>query len=160
TLGAVWLGEERVGEDIALPPGAHLRVYLQPIRFAADEVDWRRTILHESADFLVVNKPGGVPVHATVDNWRDNVLFHVRGLVEGEVLVTHRLDTPVSGLLVLARTPEFQRCFNSALAEGRVTKHYRALVEGEPSLGGHTHYLDPDHEGTVTLSETPRPSWL
>ena len=44
--------------------GAYFRVHLHPKRFpAAYEVqDWRARIVHDGAEFVVVNKPPGLQV--------------------------------------------------------------------------------------------------
>ena len=47
----------------------------------------------------------------------------------------HRLDTPVSGCLLLAKTPEAARFLSAAFAAGDVEKRYWAITE-KPANGG------------------------
>ena len=51
----------------------------------------------------------------------------------------HRLDQPVAGLLVFARTPAAAKTLNQQLTSHQFGKYYRALVFGQP----------PKDEGTL-----------
>ena len=58
----------------------------------------------------------------------------------------HRLDTPVSGCLLLAKTPQAAAFLNAAFAGRRVEKHYWAVVEKPstdalPESGELVHWL-------------------
>ena len=55
----------------------------------------------------------------------------------GEVFlgVVHRLDRPVSGLVVFARTSKALTRLNKMFAEGQVHKTYWAIVKGEKARG-------------------------
>jgi len=56
--------------------------------------------------------------------------------------VVHRLDRPVSGLVVFARTSKALTRLNKMFAEGEVHKTYWAIVEGRPQGEGQlTHWL-------------------
>ncbi len=48
--------------------------------------------------------------------------------------VVHRLDRPVSGLVMFARTSKALSRLNAMFASGNVHKTYRALVKNEPKL--------------------------
>eukprot|EP00466_Bigelowiella_natans_P000220 jgi/Bigna1/66160/fgenesh1_pg.1_\ len=55
--------------DMAIEWGSFIRVHCHPIRFdAVYTVDWPKRIIAESEHYVVLNKPEGVPVPATVDN--------------------------------------------------------------------------------------------
>lgn len=60
--------------------------------------------------------------------------------------VIHRLDQPVSGILVFAKTPEAARDLNKQLTAEGFGKHYLALVDGIPEKeqGTLTDYLVKD----------------
>lgn len=54
----------RLATDVAITDGGYFRVHVHPKRFpAAYGVDWRSRIVHDCADYVVVNKPAGVQVH-------------------------------------------------------------------------------------------------
>jgi 23S rRNA pseudouridine1911/1915/1917 synthase len=66
--------------------------------------------------------------------------------------VIHRLDQPVSGILVFARTPEAARSLNKQLTGEGFGKHYQALVEGTPpaSQGTLTDYMVKDSRSNLS----------
>jgi 23S rRNA pseudouridine1911/1915/1917 synthase len=159
-FGAVYRDRQRVKSDQALSPGQYIRVHLQPKRFPVEGIDWRATIVHCEEDFLVVNKPAGIPVHATLDNQLENVLQQLHVALGDSLYVTQRLDTEVSGLIVFAKTQEFQRRFNQLLAERKVTKRYGALVTSAPELGRHIHFMEPSARSPKKVSAETRLNWM
>lgn len=50
----------------------------------------------------------------------------------------HRLDRPVSGVMVWARNPRAARRLSEQFAKGRVIKQYWAIVQGEPAANSGT----------------------
>ena len=76
-------------------------------------------MLREEEDYVVIDKPGGVPTVPTVDNLYENCLHMTGRAIEarGPLRVTHRLDQPTSGGLVLAKTKAFCSHFNQLLSE-------------------------------------------
>lgn len=159
-LGAIYRKGRRVLEDAEIKPGEHFTVYLDPKRFPVSAVNWKDAVLVSEPDFLVAKKPPGIPAHATLDNLIDNVLFQLRRLTECHLLVTQRIDLPVGGLMVLAKTEDFQRSFNKWLESRQVEKRYRALVDKAPPEGRHIHFMEPS-EGTPKRVATQTGSgWL
>ena len=57
--------------------------------------------------------------------------------------VVHRLDRPVSGVLVLAKKKSTLKLLNQQFAEHRTTKRYKAIVSQRPSADSATltHYI-------------------
>jgi 23S rRNA-/tRNA-specific pseudouridylate synthase len=145
---------------VGLQKGDHVQVFVAPARFPFEGIDWAKCIVYENAQFAVAHKPGAVPVHATPDNARENLLFQLRRALGKALLITQRLDTPVEGLVVLARTMEFQRHFNALLAERAVGKRYRALLVKAPKPGVLTHYMDPSEKTPRQVSAEAKPGWL
>ena len=160
SFGAVYQDRQRINSNRLLSPGQYIRVHLHPKRFPVDGIDWTKTIVHDDKEFVVVNKPAGIPVHATLDNQVENVLHQLRLTLGGSVYVTQRLDTEVGGLIVFAKTEEFQRQFNRLLLERKVKKQYRALVISAPEVGRHIHYMEPTERSSKTVSTENRPNWL
>ncbi|MBY0372153.1 RluA family pseudouridine synthase, partial [bacterium] len=156
-LGAIYSNKRRVFEDRPLAKGAYLRLHLKPKRFAVDKVDWHTSRVRETSDFLIVHKPAGIPLHASLDNAVENVLERLREETRQPLYVTGRLDTPVAGLVVLAKTPDFQKRFNHLLAHREVVKQYRALSENAVPVGKLVHYMAPSERAPrqVSTEQTP-----
>ncbi len=83
-------------------------------------------VLYRDAHLLAVNKPPGVPAQA--DRTGDPDVLQLLG--DPSLLLTHRIDRPVSGVLLLACDADTQRALNEAFASGAVRKTYLAIVEG------------------------------
>jgi 23S rRNA pseudouridine1911/1915/1917 synthase len=93
------------------------------------------TVIHEDARMLVVDKPSGLPVHASA-KFYFNTLSRVlteRYPDEPELQICHRLDRETSGCLVCARDREAAAFLKNAIADKtRTTKQYLAIVHGQP----------------------------
>lgn len=96
-------------------------------------------ILYEDNHLLVVNKPAGTLCQR--DATGDVTLLEMaRAYLKekyqkpGNVFLglVHRLDRPVAGALVLARTSKAAARLSASFREGRVEKIYRAVILGSP----------------------------
>lgn len=159
-FGSVYVDRLRVSANCMLSRGQYVRVHFQPKRFPAAGIDWQAAIVHCDKEFIVLNKPAGIPVHATVDNEIENVVHQLHVALGAPPFVTHRLDVQVSGLIVLAKTQEFQRQFNRLLLEHKVKKRYRALVTSAPETGRHIHYMERAERSPKTIRAEALPNWL
>jgi RluA family pseudouridine synthase len=107
------------------------------------------SILHEDAACLVIAKPAGLLTQAPlgIDSLEVQVkrFLKERDAKAGEVYlgVPHRLDRPVSGVLVLAKNQRAARRISQQFEARLVEKTYWALVEGNlsPDVGTWTDYL-------------------
>jgi 23S rRNA pseudouridine1911/1915/1917 synthase len=92
-------------------------------------------VVHEDARMRVIDKPAGLPVHASA-KFYFNTLTRVlseRYPDEPELQICHRLDRETSGVLVLARTREAAAFLKDAIGrKDRTTKQYLAIVHGQP----------------------------
>lgn len=94
-------------------------------------------ILYEEGPCVAVRKPCGLLTQAppTIDSleWRVKQFFKQRDHKPGRVYlgVPHRLDRPVSGVLVLARHVRAARRLSEQFAGRLVRKIYWALLEGQ-----------------------------
>ena len=95
-------------------------------------------VIYEDNHIIIVNKQSGEIVQG--DKTGDRPLSDlVKGYIKekyqkpGAVFlgVAHRLDRPVSGLVVFARTSKALTRLNKMFAEGEVHKTYWAIVKGE-----------------------------
>lgn len=159
-LGAIYCNKTRLTSDKTIHPGDHLQIYLNPKRYPVSEVSWQKALIHEEKDFVVIDKPCGIPVHSTADNLTENVLYQLRKVFNQELWVTHRLDSAVSGLMVLAKNPKFQAEFNDLMSSRKVSKFYRALVERKPEPGILKHFMSPEEKLPKKLDLEPQKGWL
>jgi 23S rRNA-/tRNA-specific pseudouridylate synthase len=158
-LGAVYVNRARLSGDVLLRFGDHVRVHCNPRRFPAGEIRWEERIVAETPDFVVVDKPGGVPTHPTCDNAVENAVYQVGRVLGSRPWVVHRLDLSTQGLMVFAKHRVFTRRFQEWIAEQKVRKEYRALVEREVGTGDRIHYMAPGDRAPRVLSTEPCEGW-
>ena len=106
-------------------------------------------VLYEDNHLLVVEKPANVPVQADASGDED-LLTACKGYIKekyqkpGEVYLglVHRLDRPVGGVMVFARTSKAAARLTEQFSAHRARKRYAAIVEGEaPAEGRLTDFL-------------------
>lgn len=159
-FGAVYLNEKRCLENVHVEEGAYLRVHQNPRRFPVEVFNWEEQKVFEDENLIVLNKPSGLPVPATVDNIQENLAALVAKELGHDIFVTHRLDMGTSGLLILAKNKESQADINRKLMLGEVQKFYRALVHGlELPEGEIVHYMEPSPRAPKTVSPVQKPGW-
>ncbi|MDZ4660473.1 MAG: RluA family pseudouridine synthase [Pseudomonadota bacterium] len=167
SMGAVYINEIRTDGNPDLNPNDYLRIHHEPKRFPADKIEWKNTVIFENSELLVIDKPYGIPVHATLDNNQENVLHCLSEVLKSPLLVTHRLDIGTSGLLVLAKNVRAQRNINEQFAFKKVRKFYSAVVfksatkgvTNELALGFYTHYMKRDPRAPKVLSREAQFNW-
>ncbi len=90
-------------------------------------------IVHENNDFVVLNKPAGVPVHSGTSARRDNMVLRLRKHYAGvdfSPSLVHRLDKDTSGLLLAAKNYTWLKSMHQAWKSNRVQKLYLAWIHG------------------------------
>ena len=95
-------------------------------------------IIFEDEEILVVKKDAGIPVQAGKLRMMD-----LQGLIKNELYrrnpkdgepylgIIHRLDQPVEGILVFAKTPKAAAELSRQVTDGRMKKQYLALLCGK-----------------------------
>jgi 23S rRNA pseudouridine1911/1915/1917 synthase len=122
----------------------------------AEAEDLPLDVLHVDDDFVIVNKPAGMVVHAGAGHSRGtlvNALLHRLGNLSeaGGALrpgIVHRLDRETSGAMVVARNDKAHENLSEQFRSRNVRKIYLALVHGKM----------PRDSGSITLpiSRDPR----
>lgn len=158
-IGGIYVDDVRVFEDRTLRPDALVRVHRKPKRHPVKNIDWKSRIIEETEYFVAIDKPHAVPVHATVDNYRENVLFQVSQVLNCSLFVTHRLDVETTGVLILAKTKVFQNAFNFLLQTKQVFKKYKALTTQKPPTGLIRHYIQAGQLTPKLVSVDPIEGW-
>lgn len=92
----------------------------------------RTEIIYEDGELLVVRKPAGLATQ-TAGVGQADVVSELKKYLKSPYLgVIHRLDQPVEGLLVFARTRGAAAALSGQLADGRLQKQYYAVIGGKP----------------------------
>ena len=122
-------------------------------------------VIYEDNHLLVVNKPSGVLVQGDKTGDKPISEHYKEYLKEkyqkpGKVFlgVVHRLDRPVSGVLVLARTSKALERMNTIFRNRKVFKVYWAITKKKPQAkkGKLIHWLWKDESrNVVTVSKKP-----
>jgi 23S rRNA pseudouridine1911/1915/1917 synthase len=121
-------------------------------------------VIYEDNHLLGVVKPAGMPTQAGRPG-EPCLLEVARQWVRerydkpGNVFLglVHRLDRPVAGVVVLARTSKAASRLSAQLRARTVTKIYRALVSGRPAPAEATlvHHVQTQPDGRVVLHDRP-----
>lgn len=124
-------------------------------------------VIYEDNHIIIVNKAPGEIVQG--DKTGDTPLVEeVREFLKkkynkpGNVFcgVVHRIDRPVAGLVIFAKTSKALSRLNDMLRKGEIHKSYLALVEGKPAKTSDTleNYLISDgrlNKSFITDSKNP-----
>lgn len=139
-LGGVYLNNCRIFQDQEIQPNDYLRLHTDPRRYSIESL--QNSVVWESADLFVLDKPAGLPCHPTVDNAQENLLRAAQDQFHQNLYLTHRLDVPTSGLLVLAKSAQAQAQFHEVLKQRLIQKIYETEVESPgPELGLYEHHM-------------------
>lgn len=112
-------------------------------------------IIYEDSEILLVVKPAGVATESRRIGEKDMVsMLKNYRIGQGEdtyIGMIHRLDQPVGGLLLFAKTKEAAASLSRQIQEKTVEKYYQAILCGEIEEAGElTDYLLKD--GKTNLS--------
>lgn len=95
-------------------------------------------IIDENADFVVIDKPHGIPVHPGVGNESGTIAnLYKQYLMDKDLYdsrleragIVHRLDKSVGGIMLLAKNYEAQKALKALFEKHEINKVYRASVE-------------------------------
>lgn len=93
-------------------------------------------ILYEDGQLLVCRKPAGVPVQSGKVGQKDmvSILRNYRNEKGDGIYIglVHRLDQPVQGVMVFAKTKTAAAKLSSQITDGRMKKQYLAVTCGKP----------------------------
>lgn len=128
-------------------------------------------ILWEDPHIIVVKKPAGIatqnnrPGAPDLESLIKNHLYKESKRTTGQkkepyLAVIHRLDQPVSGILVFAKTPAAAKSLSAQLATHGFGKHYKALLLHcpDPAMDTLTDYMVKDNHSNssfICTAHTP-----
>lgn len=143
-------GAVRLNDAICTDPsrkvasGALLEVAVPPaMDYAPAAENIPLSILYEDDDLLVIDKQAGLVVHPGAGNFTGTLvnalLYHCGDTLSGiggvrRPGIVHRLDKDTSGLMVAAKSDMAHQGLSAQLADRTLSRHYKALIWGVPSL--------------------------
>lgn len=126
----------------------------------------KKDIIYEDNHLIVVNKRACQPVQADTSgdfSLEDELkmFIKVRDNKPGAVFlgVIHRIDRPVGGVVIFAKTSKALRRMNELVKDRKITKRYLAITESSPEqLSGELkHYIDRNPRKNRSYAyDTPR----
>ncbi len=98
---------------------------------------WTPHIIYEDNHYVAISKPAGLAVQQDEDLNDDAVIPILQDFIgkrdskpgKAFVGVIHRLDKPVTGVLLLAKTSKGQERANELLKDKKIKKYYLAITE-------------------------------
>jgi 23S rRNA pseudouridine1911/1915/1917 synthase len=121
------------------------------------------SVLYVDNHILVVDKPAGLATQPSLDN-TDSMELQAKEWVKKEYAKTgavflhavHRIDKPVGGIVLFARTSKALSRLNEAMRAKAFSKQYMAVVEGIVAAEGATleHYLVHGHHRALIAEES------
>jgi tRNA pseudouridine32 synthase/23S rRNA pseudouridine746 synthase len=87
-------------------------------------------VLSDQTDFIVISK--SVNVHFHSQDGSAGVIAQAEADLGYKLYPVHRLDTPTSGLLVVAKSPQAANVFTQMFTQHKVQKYYLAIACGKP----------------------------
>ncbi len=124
-------------------------------------------VIHEDNHLIAINKPAGSLVHG--DETGDKTLadavkdyIKIRYKKPGDVFlgVIHRLDRPVSGVVIFARTSKALIRMNKMLQDKLIQKKYFAIVSTRPDelSGTLVHHISKDETKNIVKAYASKKS--
>ena len=153
--GHVTVNGKKVKPSWPLTAGETVEITLPQ---AASKVKLKDLIIHDGKDFFALIKPAGMLVHPQSPVWEEHpeTVFSSEETLVSVILanppkgfdtsmpragLVHRLDRETSGVMVVAKTQEFQAEMVSLFSNREVHKTYHSIACGEV----------PDDEGTIDV---------
>jgi RluA family pseudouridine synthase len=134
--GGVYVGRHRVRlPQVRVVPGERITVYPSAAALRALPPEDLRIVLRDP-DFVIVDKPAGIPVDATREGARGSLaealvaLLESEGVVRPYVGVVHRLDRDASGLVLFTARGAANASLHRQFVEHQIHREYRVLVRG------------------------------
>ena len=115
-------------------------------------------VIYEDNHYIAVNKPGGILVHGDetedvtlADLVKEYIKFRYQKPGNVFLGVIHRLDRPVSGAIIFARTSKGLTRMNKMFKDREVDKTYLAItdIQPEPLKGTLHHFIAKDKTKNV-----------
>jgi 23S rRNA pseudouridine1911/1915/1917 synthase len=120
-------------------------------------------ILHETKDYIIVNKPSGLITESNPyeDSLEDQLHSYLSKTIKNVFVgVVHRLDRVTSGVVLFAKKKSSLKYFNAQFETKNIQKTYLAIVSGEIKETKSTlsHFLRKDQKKKIAVIYKTRES--
>ncbi|RLV60747.1 TIGR01621 family pseudouridine synthase [Parashewanella curva] len=88
------------------------------------------TLLHRAVDFIVIDKAPNVHFHS--QDGSAGVVAQAEQQLQQKLYPVHRLDTPTSGLILLATSSASAARLADKFKQHQIQKYYLAIAKGKP----------------------------
>jgi len=151
-LGKIKVNGKRQKENISLKINDEVDVYITETT-NMPKID----ILYKDDNIFIVNKPSGIEC-AKRDKSSENTISLEEIIAEYNGIIIHRLDRMTEGIVILARSTDMARKFESYFRNNKIDRFYKGFVIGKVTDSGiKTAYLKKDSKKSkVTISDTPK----
>jgi len=163
TLGRITRNGEPCLVDMPIQAGDAIAFDVNQEEFPEPDADLAFQLIHEDEWLLGINKPGNLLVHRQGRSLTHNLIYQLRHAHQPpypEAGVVNRLDRETSGVVLVARRPEFLARLNALFARHVVIKTYLAVVQGRPQAPQGVIDIpigrDPDSAVSYRYSAGPR----
>ena len=113
------------------------------------DVDFSFEIIHQNEDFIIVNKPGNLPIHPA-GKFFHNTLWSALKKMGIEPHFINRLDRETSGLVLVALNKGTASKLGKQIQSRSIHKEYLAIVEGNFSEAVEARgYLEKDPNSEI-----------
>jgi 23S rRNA pseudouridine1911/1915/1917 synthase len=140
--GSVYLNGKRCSQNARpVRAGDKVRVVIPSEVERPETLLTTKDIVFEDQDLIVINKPAGMPTHATIDSSRHHLVEAVQQFIgarenkkpsEIYLGVHHRLDRDTSGVILFTKRKEANPRIAQAFQNRAVSKEYLAICAGKP----------------------------
>ena len=134
--GEILLNEKPVHVDAHMNVGDELVVrFKEDVVAPVEEDTLNPEILYEEEDFVIVNKPAGVPIHPSTNHLEDSLGTALQAYYQkqGQSFVIRpvgRLDQDVSGICLFAKNQIAAARLNEEIENKSLKKEYVAYAQG------------------------------
>ena len=115
------------GAEAVVRAGDVISIYVDDKYFEAP-----LQVIHEDSDWLVVNKPAGVPVDSDGRGVGGDTMLARLTTHCPSARLCHRLDTGTGGVLIAAKNDSAEQAALRAFAAHDLVKLYRCIAVGQP----------------------------
>jgi 23S rRNA pseudouridine1911/1915/1917 synthase len=164
--GGVYVGRHRVRlPQVRVVPGERITVYPSAAALRALRPEDLRIVLRDP-DFVILDKPAGIPVDATREGARGSlaealVMFlESEGVTRPYVGVVHRLDRDASGLVLFTTRGAANASLHRQFVERQIHREYRLLVHGRAPETVRCDVPLREHGGRIEVARHGEPGAL